>query len=733
MLISIALAGCAGANRRGAKTPEETNPKNEDDFLERYALTRRFSAGQPTAIKIVANGDAVFFLRSGPRTFVQDLYVFDPKSGEEKLLLTADQILQGGKEELSVEEKARRERMRMASKGIVSYQLSRDGTRILVPLSGRLFVIERNGGGVRELPGGDGFPIDPKFSPDGRYVSCVRNNEVFVTYLESMEQKKVTSGAGGTITNGLAEFVAQEEMDRFEGYWWSPDSTRIAYQQTDTAGMEVMNIMDAMHPERPPSTWPYPRAGMANAKVKLGVVPVSVGETSWVDWGADRFPYLNTVKWKENAPLTILVMNREQTQEQLMEVDPASGKVQMLLTETDAAWLNLDQQMPFWSPDGSNFLWTTERNGATQVELHDRAGRLKGAINSPEFALKRVAGVDFEHRILYAIGGDDPAQSHLFRFSLDGGASPVRMTEAAGIHGATLSENGEILVLSSSTLSGERTQVIRNRSGAKLGQLKSVAETPPFLPKLEYTMTQSEPPMHAVLVRPRNFHKSRKYPVIVSVYAGPHAQTAMAAPYMYLLQQWMADRGFIVVSIDGRGTPSRGRDWERAIKNDLIKIPLQDQVAGLQALGRQYPELDMSRVGIEGWSFGGYFSAMATMQRPDVYRAGIAGAPVCDWRDYDTFYTERYMDLPDANKAGYDAASVLAYCDKLERPLLIIHGTADDNVYFMHSLKMSNALFRAGKPHQFLALSDFTHMVADPLITTRLNAKIMDFFEANLR
>jgi dipeptidyl-peptidase-4 len=246
------------------------------------------------------------------------------------------------------------------------------------------------------------------------------------------------------------------------------------------------------------------------------------------------------------------------------------------------------------------------------------------------------------------------------------------------------------------------------------------------------TTVGADPSFHAVLVRPRNFDSRLRYPVIASVYGGPHGQTVVASPSAYLLQQWIADHGFIVVSIDGRGTPSRGRTWERVIKGNLIDVSLNDQVAGLKALARKYRELDLDRVGVYGWSFGGYFSAMAVMRRPDVFDVGVAGAPVAEWLDYDTHYTERYLGLPDESPGGYADSSVLTHAKDLEKPLLIIHGTADDNVYFSHSLKMSNALFRAGKPHDFLALSDFTHMVADPLVTTRLYQRIVGYFVKHL-
>ncbi len=738
MLAIVFLMLCGGCTTGLWRTADQVRYSEQvivahPDFLKRYAVTRRFSLGRPRSIKVVPDGSAVLFLRSGSDSFVHNLYEFDTATGKERLLLTADQILQGAEEELSVEEKARRERMRMSARGIASYRLSKDGTKILVPLSGRLFVVNRSDKSVKELTSDNGYPIDPQFSPDGQQIACVRNKEVHVTDLATKTERKLTSGSSEHISNGLSEFVAQEEMGRLRGYWWSPDAKMLVYQQTDTSGLEIMNIMDATHPERKPNTWPYPRPGKANAKVRLGLISVSDGETRWVNWDHERYPYLASVKWKEYAPLTILVQNREQTEEALLAVDADTGSTSVLLVEKDDAWINLDGSMPHWLPNGKAFFWTTERNGRWQLELRDFSGEVIAPVTTTQFRLARFLSYDDVERTAYVTGGDDPTQTHLFRVALKGApVDPIRMTRTAGHHGATFAKDHSVYLHTVSTMAGTRDQIVRRADGTEIGRLSSVAEEPPFVPGIELTTVGTNPQMHAVLVRPSNFDASRRYPVIVSVYGGPHAQTVSASPSRYLLQQWIADHGFIVVSIDGRGTPARGRDWERVIKGDLIKVPLEDQVAGLQALGRKYRELDLNRVGVYGWSFGGYFSAMAVMQRPDVYHVGVAGAPVADWLDYDTHYTERYMGLPGKNAAGYEAASVLTYCKDLERPLMIIHGTADDNVYFMHSLKMSNALFRAGKDHDFLALSDFTHMVADPLVTQRLYTRIVNYFQKHL-
>jgi dipeptidyl-peptidase-4 len=265
------------------------------------------------------------------------------------------------------------------------------------------------------------------------------------------------------------------------------------------------------------------------------------------------------------------------------------------------------------------------------------------------------------------------------------------------------------------------------------GKLTNVAEKPPFVPEVELAVVGDEPRLHAALIRPRNFDAMRRYPVVVNIYGGPTLQMVTLDRRRHLLNQWIADHGFIVVAIDNRGTPARNRPWERAIKGNFIELPLADQVRGLAALGEKYRELDLSRVGIYGWSFGGYASAMAVMQRPDVFHVGVAGAPVVDWADYDTHYTERYLGLPADNPSGYHASSVLTYADRLRRPLLIIHGTADDNVYFLHSMKLCDALFRAGRPYDFLPLAGFTHMVPDPLITQRLYGRIVDYFVEHLK
>jgi dipeptidyl-peptidase-4 len=353
-------------------------------------------------------------------------------------------------------------------------------------------------------------------------------------------------------------------------------------------------------------------------------------------------------------------------------------------------------------------------------------------LHDARLVYRELLAIDEAGKTAYIAGSEDPTEIQIYRLSLASERPPERMTTEPGMHSAEFSRQGTNWVDTVMPRSGVIEQVLRHGDGKALATLVSKAEIPGIDLHVEWT-TVTDDAFRSLLVRPRDFAAGKKYPVIVHVYGGPHSQMVTAAGNRYVLDQWLADQGYVVVSIDGRGTPGRTRDWERAIRGNLIDAPLDDQVRALQALGAKYPELDLNRVGIFGWSFGGYFSAMATSRRPDVFQVGVAGAPVTDWRDYDSHYTERYLGLPDANPGGYDGSSALVSAPQLKRPLLLIHGTADDNVYFFHSLKLSSALFRAGREHEFLPLVGMTHMVTEPTANEMLYERILSYFDAHLK
>ncbi len=710
----------------------EAEPSDLRYFRE-LVETRNYTLGQPVSPKLTPDGRSVIFLRSGPRDPVLRLYEFTIADGALREILTPEKLLQGAEEKLSAEEKSRRERARQSLRGFTSFELSKDASKVLVALGGRLYLINRADSAVTDLPGRDW--IDPKFSPDGKFVAAVSGRELHVIDLEQKSERAITSGATETIEHGVAEFVAQEEMDRREGYWWSPDSKSLAYQETDYSGVETRFIVDPLHPEAAPARNFYPRAGTPNAKVRLGIIAREGGTTRWVEWDREKYPYLARVVWKEAAaPLCVLVQNRAQQEQLLLAVDPQTGTTRELLREKDAAWLELDPKpMPVWMKDGSAFLWTTEQRGGWQLELRRADGTVQREITAPAFGLEQLIDLDDAARSVVVAGGADPRERHLFQLSLDREEEPRRLTSEAGRHDAVFGESKEQFVHKFQLLDGRSGwEVMPLSGGSVVHALPSMAERPSALPALELTRTEGARPFDAAVIRPRDFRKNGRYPVILDVYAGPSSKQVIAQPDRYMIDQWMADRGYIVVVLDGRGTPGHGRDWSRAVRDDLISVALEDQITGLRSLAKRYPQLDLTRVGVVGWSFGGYFSAIAAMRHPEIFRAGVVGAPVVTWENYDTHYTERYLGLPQENPEAYRVSNVLTYAKDLERPLLLMHGMTDDNVYFQHAAQLADALFQLGKPFDFLPLLG-THMVSDPVLRLRRQTRIMEFFDAELQ
>ncbi|OAI45853.1 peptidase [Planctomycetaceae bacterium SCGC AG-212-F19] len=729
---------CVLSAMLGARVMSADEKPLDAKYLRDHAQTRGFMLGRPVKAKPTPDGKAVLFLRSGPRTPKLGLFEFDVATGKTRELLTPEQVLKGAEEKLSPEEKARRERQRISVGGFTDYQLSHDGSLILLSLSGRLYTVSRPKGEIRELKTGEGTLLDPKFSPDGKMVAYVKDHDLFVYNLADDKEHAATKGGTAEKTHGEAEFVAQEEMDRHNGYWWSPDSKFLAYEEADAKGVETWYVADPAKPGQEPQPFSYPRPGKANVKVRVGIVPVAGGETVWIDWDAKKYEYLTQVRWDKHGPLTITVQNRLQQEIALLLVDPKTGKTTPLLVERDPAWVNLYQDVPRWLPKADYFLWATQTSdwGGPWLEIRDVKNRPHYRVSSGAGYRKflHVGASDDGLTHYYFLYGNDPTQVHLYRQSYGGpkDEAPKQMTRKPGIHAANFSRNDSVYVLTSTTPGTLPEVTVHRADGTQVGQLPSVAETPGFSPKVEFTKVGADPGFYCAIVRPHGFDPKKKYPVIDYVYGGPGHQVVQQAMRDWLLPQWLADQGFIVVSIDNRGTPNRGRDWERVLYKKFGSVPLDDQVAALQALGKKYPEMDLDRVGIYGWSFGGYMAGLGVLKRPDIFKAAVAGAPVTDWLDYDTHYTERYLGLPEQSPEAYKEASLLTYAPDLKRPLLLIHGTADDNVYFRHTLKLADALFRNGKDFDLLPLSGLTHMVPDPVVMERLYGRIAGHFQKHL-
>lgn len=689
------------------------------------AKTRNGTLGLPIRAQMTPDGRSALFVRSGPSDTRLHLYRYDlADHSTHELAAPAS-----GPETLSVAEKARRERARQSMSGIAEYQLSDDGQTVLASEGGHLERVDLQTGKVSPI---SGDWIAPRLSPNGKMLAVVKDNDLYSVDLATNHETRLTTGGTETLTHGLAEFAAAEELERADGAWWSPDNQQILFEEADTSGVEKHYITNPQSPQSAPVEFRYPRAGTENAKTRFGLVSASGGPVRWISWDHDAFPYLGRVVWRKNGGLFVVLLNRAQTQEQLLSVDAATGAAKPILSQSDAAWIELDPRaasgghdLPVALADGSGFLWAADRGKNWQLELHAPDGSLKTVLTPPNLPYVALNDYDAASGTLTVTVRQNRIDNEVVHISLkDGSISPI-VTEH-GIHNVHFTPGAHAMMVDNFlSANGTRQALLRDRDGHILGTLPSVAETPKIKMHVQFT-TAGARDLDAAIIRPEGFVAGHHYPVALSVYAGPGVKLVHDTPSSFIDDQCLANQGYIVVTLDGRGTPGRNHDFERAIKGNLIDAPLQDQVDGLQALGKRFPELDLSRTGVYGWSFGGYFTAMATIRRPDVFKVGVAGAPPVDFADYDTAYTERYLGVPKADAEGYRKSNVLTYASNLQRPLLLMHGITDDNVYFENTMKLTQELLHDGKPYDLLLLPG-THMLPDPVIRARVTERRVQF------
>jgi dipeptidyl-peptidase 4 len=714
-----------------------TWPALNQELLADSAATYNFRLGEPVPLAITPEG-AVLFRRTASRGFAADLLELDTRTGKVRTLVIAGDLLGAADEALSDAEKARRERSRTATRGVVDIDLSSDGRTVMFALGGRFFLLDRVNGACQATdPGGDAY--DPHLSPDAAKIAFVRDGDLWIASVGAPSRRLTLHPAD--VEYGVAEFVAQEELSRRRGFWWSPDSQSLVFQRSDSRAVETLYVSDPRHPDHPPVPFKYPRAGTTNVSMDLGIVPVAGGPPTWVRWDLGAFPYLARVSWPVRGALTLVVLNRAQSELALLAVDPFTGTTRTLLTEHDAAWVNVNDGSrvgianpqggpqlgaPVWLDDGSGFLWVTESRDDWTLERRAPDGSPVQVLTTPGFGLRALVGIDGSDAIVEA--SSDPPRQDIWRVPLDGRGTASRMTDGAGVSVAT-SAHGVTVITTALHRGGRRSEVF---TAARKDALPSLAERPSIVPTTTIETVDIGGLCHYVAItRPRAFDANRKYPVLLKVYGGPGVMTVTDALDGYVMDQWYADAGFIVVRADGRGTPNRGRSWERAIAGNLIDVPLKDQVAALERVAARHREFDPTRVGVFGWSFGGYLAVMAVLLRPDVFAAAVAGAPVTDWTLYDTAYTERYMRTPAENRGGYEATSALRAAAQLSRPLLVIHGVTDDNVHFANTLALIESLYVAGKRAEVITLSA-THMVPDPKLNFAREQVQVEFFRDHL-
>jgi dipeptidyl-peptidase-4 len=696
---------------------------SEASFARQYARTRRFSLGVPRNFTVAPDGSRVAFLRSPAGDDpANSLWAYDVEARSEREVANPRELLGGAGEDLVPAERARRERTRELAGGIVAYACDREVANAAFSLGGQLWwaSLEHLGGrAARRLPApGDAF--DPRPSPDGRLVAFCAGGSLCAVTTGGEAGAFVIAEGDGVVTWGLAEFIAAEEMGRTRGFWWGPESRSLLVARVDNSPVATWWTADPAAPERAPEAHRYPVAGSADADVSLWHLEAVAGggRRREVVWDRERFPYLVSVSWVEQGPPLLLVEQRDHKACQVLCADPMTGETSEAATAIDPAWVGWPAGVPAWMA-GGRLVWARPDQGTWRLEV---SGQL---VTPPGLEVRAVVGAG-EHLTFTA--STEPEVIEVWSWSEREGLR--QLTRQAGVSSAVASDDGRVRVVVSRTMRWHETKAEVHIDGSGPQVLANLAEVPVVEPKVRF-LRAGPRGLSVGVVLPAG-HEGGKLPVIMSPYGGPGHQRVLAARSAWLEAQWTADQGFAVVVADGRGTPGRGPAWEREVYLDLAGPVLEDQVEALRAAAEEVPELDLSRVGIEGWSFGGYLAALAVLSRPDVFHAAFAGAPVTDWSLYDTYYTERFLGHPAEHPEAYQRSSLLPLASALERPLMLVHGLADDNVYAAHTLRLSAALFSAHKAHSVLPLTGVTHVTGQEAVAEGLALARAEFFRRAL-
>ncbi len=682
------------------------------------ARTLRFTLGIPRNITVSPDGSTVRFVRTPDGvTRTGQLWEHDVATGTESLLVDPTTLLGDDGEQLSAEERSRRERSRESAAGVVAYDVDETGRWACFALSGRLWAVHLGAKAVTALPS-VGAVIDPRLDPTGRHVAYASGGALRVVGVDGEGERALVVPETDTEVWGQAEFIAAEEMDRFRGFWWAPDGGSLLVERFDDSPVQTWYVADPENPDREPVAQRYPAAGTPNADVTLWHVGLD-GTRTQVVWDQDAYEYLGRVTWTRHGAPLLQVLSRDQKTSQVLTVDVTDGSTSVARQLADDAWVELSSP-PRFSPSGR------------LITVEDVAGWRRVVVDgvpvSPDgWQLRGI--VDTFDDCVVATASEEPTEVHVVRFGFDGSVVPV--TEGRAVHGAVV--GGTTTVVVRSALESVGTTVTVHPETGEPSSVRVVAEPAPHEPTV-HLLAAGDHGIRTAVLMPRDHQPgSRRLPILVDPYGGPHAQRVLASGRAFLEAQWLADQGFCVVVADGRGTPGRGHAWERAILHDFAGVTLDDQVDAIATVAAAFPhDVDPSRVGITGWSYGGYLAALAVLKRPDVFHAAVAGAPVTEWRLYDTCYTERYLGDPTTQPEVYDANSLIPLAPGLERPLMIIHGLADDNVVAAHTLRLSSALLAAGRPHTVLPLSGVTHMTPQEVVAENLKLLQVQFLTEHL-
>ncbi|MBV2362781.1 S9 family peptidase [Streptomonospora nanhaiensis] len=702
-------------------------------FPRQQARTRRFTIGVPRAFQISPDGRRVAFLRTRDGDDgLACLWVRDLDTGREDVVADPRAVGGAAEEDLPPEERARRERLRETGGGIVSYTVDREFTRAAFTLSGRLYAVDLAGeDGVRELPA-TAPVVDPAIAPTGTAVAYVSGGALRVVDVEGGRDRLLAAPDAPGITWGLAEFIAAEEMGRFRGLWWAPDASAVLAARVDESPVTRWTISDPANPEAAAQTVAYPPPGTANADVRLAVLPLSgagsapeaagAPEPRWIEWDRAALPYLVTAGWAAvpgAAPEVVFTaQSRDQRTLRLLRADAATGAVREVCAETDPVWVEIMPGVPAHTGAGETVwigLCADKAGGGVRRALFVGDRELGPRADY----LRAVVDVDGDHVLYSASPAGRPGEIGLWLLDIRTGAARRAAVPGAadspGVESGRLRGGTLVLQRRDMDTDGVRTVLLRDAASDRpreAGEVRSLAHAPDLPRPRPRFWAAGARGIPAALLLPSWYEPdpAAPLPVLMDPYGGPHAQRVVRSRGAHLTSQWFAEQGFAVLVADGRGTPGVGVAWEQAVHGDLANPVLEDQVAALHDAAERFGCLDLSRVAVRGWSFGGYLAALAVLRRPDVFHAAVAGAPVTLWELYDTHYTERYLGLPGERADAYARSSVLEGWAEPSRPLMLIHGLADDNVVFAHTQRLSTALLAAGRAHTVLPLSGITHM-----------------------
>lgn len=689
-------------------------------------------SGDLVSVRWMSDGNA-FTTIERSEAGATDLYRVDARSGERELLVSGEDLVpQDGTEPIRIED----------------YAFSPDGSRLLIftnsvrvwrqNTKGEYYVWDFEAGSLTPLSRRPGYQMFAKFSPDGRYVGFVRENNIFVTDLSTWEERQLTRDGDENIINGTSDWVYEEELGLRDAFRFSPDGNRIAFWRFDQTVIRPFYLIDelSLYPELTPVR--YPKAGERNSEVRIGIVEIESGATVWVDPGPEEDIYVADMDFAQSPyEIWLTRLNRHQNRIDLMLADVRTGESRVVFSDSDSAWV--DAEEPTWLDGGRSFLWMSERDGYAQLYLYRRDGSLVRKVTTEPWDVLGVFGVDDDRDVVYFTGaGEGPLARPIYRVGLDG-RGLRRISGARGSHSANFNPPLTMFVDTYSSAGEPPVQTLRRADGSEIRTIAGNEElrdrvaalglTPPEFLKIPAGGVE----LNAYIIRPREFDPGRRYPLLMYVYGGPGSQTVRDSwgGSRYLWHQMLAQEGYLVASVDNRGTGARGRDFKKITYQRLGVLESDDQIAAARYFA-SLPYVDEDRIGIWGWSYGGYMTLMSLFRGEGVFKAGISVAPVTDWRLYDTIYTERYMRTPQENPAGYERGAPLTYVDRFRGSLLVVHGSGDDNVHSQNTTRLVNALEEAGKQFDMRIYPNKTHSIAGRTTRVNLYGYFTDWLKKNL-